>query len=468
MTSLPPEVERVVVYGLGKVTGKALVEALVLEGLAVRVTERDETPEHADAAKYLRQLGATVSFGAPDETWLSWADLLVSSPGIPPSNDLLRKAAGLGLKVWSEVEVGWRMAKGPVFGVTGTNGKTTTTTLLVSMLETGGFPAVAAGNIGLPFVDAARSAPEGWALVCELSSFQLHFIESLRPVAATVLNVADDHYDWHETHENYLLDKKRIVENQTASDLVAINGADPGCLSIGRSSQSQIAAFGLESPDRVRHGAERAVGREIGMIAGVEGGIIKVSTEEHVVELIELTDIRLPGSHNVENVMASALMALWYGVDATAVAHAVRRFEGMPHRTRFVAEIEGVKYVDDSKATNPHATARALRDVTDVILIAGGRAKGLDLSVLAEHAGRLKGLVVMGEAADELVEVFKQVRSFRAKDVEEAVALAQAVAMPGDTVLLSPACSSIDQYANYEERGDRFAAAVKQMVDKVG
>lgn len=453
-------VSKVVVLGMGKVTGRAVVEALIESDVEVHVSELNETDETRSLADQFVDKGVAVSFGEPDLSLLEWADLIVPSPGVPPSNSLLMHATRAGVPIWSEIELGWRFRQGPMLAVTGTNGKTTVATLLGSMLETGGFPAVVAGNIGIPLIEAARSAQPGWPLVCETSSFQLQFIESFHPSIAIVMNVAADHYDWHGDYENYLKAKGRITEFQGHDDLLIVKADDPGCIRIAASSRASLWGFGLDHPSKVRARLEHGTGREALGAAGVIGDKLVVESKVRTIEVISRGDIRLQGAHNTENVLASTLAAFGYGVDIQAVRHVVASFEGLPHRSVEVAIVNGVKYVDDSKATNPHVTLHALEDLQDVVLIAGGQSRGLDLSTLKQAESKLKALITMGETAQEFVSLFGQVRSFEAFDIEDAVDIAYSIAEPGDTVLLSPGCSSLDQYSGYAERGMRFCKAV--------
>jgi UDP-N-acetylmuramoylalanine--D-glutamate ligase len=454
---------RVLVVGLGQVTGSAVVEALTGLGTQVRVVESDSSPAHlATAAEFARH-GVEVLFGTEDPALVEWADVVIPSPGVPPHNPLLTYAAARGRKVWSEIELGFRLARGPLAAITGTNGKTTTTTLLTRILQDAGLPAVAAGNIGVPLVSAARSAPEGTWLICEVSSFQLRFIERFRPEVAIVLNVADDHYDWHPGPADYLSSKARITENQRAEDLLIVAGDDEGCRAIAAGSAAELAVFGHAGLTGIRAGVQDRIGRGVVQAAGIEDGGIVIDRGPEQVRLMNLGDIRMQGLHNLENIQAASLAALRIGVPAESIARTVAGFENLEHRTTEVAELEGVRYVNDSKATNPHATLKALNGLDRVVLIAGGRAKGLDLSVLTQCRPRLVGLVVMGEAAGELKALFSDMASVEAADVEEAVRLAAAMASPGDTVLLSPGCASLDQYSSYAERGRRFAAAVKAL-----
>lgn len=448
-------------------TGAAVADVLLAAGAEVRAHESFPTPAREELAAKLTERGARVGFGEPNETLVEelvgWAEEIVPSPGVPPSNPILAAALARGTKVISEVELGFGLVKGPVLAVTGTNGKTTTTTLLAEILREAGKPAEAVGNIGVPFVTAARDSEPGAFLVAELSSFQLAFIDRFQPAAAIILNVGDDHYDWHSGYDDYLAAKGRITENQKADERLVIRVDDPGCMAIAAGSNAEITGFGLDSPQEVWSRLKVGLGRSPALVAGMNGEELAVFDGNRLTVLTNSGDIRMDGRHNLENVMAAALAALKFGVGPEAIASVASRFGNLPHRTELVATVDGVRYVDDSKATNPHATLRALKGLSNVVLIAGGRAKGLDLSGLSEIAAQVSGLVVMGEAADELQRVFEPVPSARAADVEEAVRLASAMARPGDTVLLSPACSSLDQYTDYAERGNRFQQAVRSL-----
>lgn len=458
------EGRRILIVGLGKVTGAAVAEVALGLGAEVRVHESFPSRHNRLTALTLADAGVSTSFGDPGPEvvgdLLDWADLLIPCPGVPPSNALLAAAAQRGTKVWSEIELGYRLADGPVVAVTGTNGKTTTTTLLTKVLQEWGLPALAAGNIGVPLVRAARDAPAGTIFVCEVSSFQLAFVEGFKPAVSLVLNVADDHYDWHAGAQDYVAAKARVTQAQDGGDLLVVRAEEPVCLAIAAGSSAEIAGFGLDTPVRSRARMDLGLGRAPGAVAGVVAGEVVIESAGREEVVMKVADIPMLGSHNLENVLAVALAAVRLGVPARSFAGSVSGFENLPHRTELVAESKGVRYLDDSKATNPHATLRALTGLERVILIAGGRAKGLDLQVLAEAAGRISGVVVMGEAAEQLAGIFAGIPVARATDVEHAVGLAAGMATRGDTVLLSPACSSLDQYSDYAERGDRFKRAV--------
>lgn len=443
--------ERVLVVGLG-VSGLAAAEALLDEGVAVRVVDEGKSPVLDERAKTLRRKGAEVSLRASriDE---AWPLLVVASPGVPPSSPLLSSALEAKLKVVSEVELAWQMNRDAkrILGVTGTNGKTTTTSLLARMMS-----AAAAGNIGHPLVTAVRSEP-GSVVVAELSSAQLAFIDELRVGSAIFLNLADDHYDWHSDRRDYLAAKARITENQTEDDLFVFRAEDPACREVAGSSDANLAAFGLQPALTVRDLSEEPVA----LVGALEAGSLIAVSDGETHPLVALEDIRLEGRHNLENVLAAALVAFHEGVDVQAIREAVRDFEPLPHRITVVDEKHGITYINDSKATNPHATLTAMEGRERVVLIAGGQDRGLDLSPLATLKPQLLGVVVMGETSNELEGIFAGLPVHRVADVEEAVLAAESMASHGDTVLLSPACPSWDQYSSYVERGERFAEAVR-------
>jgi len=443
------------------VTGRAVADSLLEMGIEVKASDQFDTPTTLASAEYLRAKGVSVTFGEPDPVLVEWADLIVPSPGVPPSNPLLQLAAERKVPVWSEVELGWRRAPGRVVAITGTNGKTTTTTLLTAILGQSCIDALATGNIGFPLVEAARSASQKAWLIAEVSSFQLWFIDQFRPSLAIILNIADDHYDWHEGFEDYSRSKARITENQTDQDVLLVSGTDRSALKIALASKARLGVFGNKAPDALQSHFQEATGKRATWVAGVLNETVTMDLPGGRLELMPVADIRLEGNHNLENVLAACLAAACLGAPPKVTRKAVNEFEALAHRMNFVATRKGVRYVNDSKATNPHSTLAALAGLENVVLIAGGRAKGLSLSLLAGAAPAIKGLVVMGEAADELEAVFTGLPLSRAANMTEAVAQAAQMASEGDLVLLSPGCSSLDQYSSYSERGDRFAEEVR-------
>lgn len=453
------EVRRAVVVGLG-ITGAAVAEALLELNIEVLVVDSDDSETLRNRAAPLSRLGADVRLLEEDPTVLAEADLVVPSKGVPPVNPLVAGALGRGIPVWSEFELAWQMGARRIVAITGTNGKTTTSTLAARILDSGGLKPIAAGNLPTPLVEGARTAPAGSLFVCEASSFGLVFIEEFRPEVGVVLNVADDHYDWHSGYDEYLAAKARITENQSEEDLLAICSADAGAMEIARRSSALLAGFATAALDSVKLTIATDVGREPAIVAGVEDGYLVLHSERGDEPVLPVSDIRLQGRHNIENVLAASIVALRFGMQPGSIGEAVKGFEGLPHRMSFVAEVNGVTYIDDSKSTNPHSTLSAVEGLNHVVLIAGGRAKGLDLAPLGALNDRLSGVVVMGESAPELERIFHGLPLERASDVEDAVQRAAAIAREGETVLLSPACSSVDQYENYAERGERFVKAV--------
>jgi len=431
--------------------------------MQVRLSETEASAQNLETAQVFEKLGVQVQFGHSQGKLVEWADLVVPCPGVPPANPLLAAAKQRGVPIWSELELGWRVARGPVVAITGTNGKTTTTTLLAEILNVGGVPAVAAGNIGLPLAEAALNAEAGTVFVVEVSSFQLAFIDQFRPAIGVVLNVADDHLDWHPNRLHYVRAKGRITQNQTEADALIVNEADEGAMAIAAGTQASLLCFAPGSPEETRVRAERRLGRPVGKVAGSVGGMIVLGSQGLNIDLIEFGDIRLVGLHNLQNVFASALAADRLSLHSAVIAKAIGGFEGLPHRMCLIGDRKGVRFINDSKATNPAATLAALQGMERVVLIAGGRAKGLDLSVLRTVRDVVKRVIVMGEAAPDLEEVFQGRPVDRAADVEDAVRKAVLAAKGGDTVLLSPACSSLDQYSGYTERGDRVAKAVNSL-----
>ena len=393
-------------------------------------------------------MGAEVEIGGHDLDAID-ADLAVVSPGIPPSADVMVALERNGVEIWSEVELAYRLARCDFLAVTGTNGKTTTTSLLAAMLEQGGIPSAAAGNIGLPLIDAVSSIPAGGAIALEVSSFQLATIHRFRPTVAVLLNIAEDHTDWHGSMEAYGGAKARITENQGSSDVFLPNLDDEWAMRIAGSSAARIVPFsGRTQPD--------------GGIGPVEGILRWKDTD-----IIATEDVPLPGASGLEDAAAAAGAALAYGIDRKAVARAIRGFRPLGHRLEVVTEVGGVTYIDDSKATNPHATLAAVRGLKDVVLIAGGRSKGIDLAPLAGTVPPVRAVVALGEAADEVERVFEGlVPVERASSMREATRLARERSVSGGSVLLSPGCASLDMYESYAARGEDFVRSVRELIDE--
>ena len=445
----------VVVAGAG-VSGAAA--ARVLRDRGARVTVVDASEQRAEP---LRAEGfAVVSTDVPP----SGTALVVTSPGWRPDAPLLVAAAASGIEVVGEVELAWRLrgdTGAPWLAVTGTNGKTTTVRMLAQVLTAAGLRTVAAGNVGLPLLDAVLADHD--VLAVELSSFQLHWSSTLRPHTAVVLNVAPDHVDWHGSVDAYAADKGRIHAPGTVA---VYNREDAASVRLAAVADVR-AGFTLGSPGAGELGVveDLLVDRAFphlpsGDVAG-EGTV-----------LATLDDVTVPGAHNVANALAAAALARSYGVPATAVRDGLRAFAPEPHRNALVATVGGVAYVDDSKATNPHAAAASLAAYPSVVWIAGGLLKGADVDDLVRTAApRLRAVVLLGTDRQAYVDALGRhapdlpvaaVERLDTGAMSDAVARASALARPGDTVLLAPAAASMDCFRDYRERGELFAAAVQQ------
>jgi UDP-N-acetylmuramoylalanine--D-glutamate ligase len=332
--------------------------------------------------------------------------------------------------------------------VTGTNGKTTTTSLLATMLQEGGFKSCPAGNIGWPLIEAIDSVPDDGAIVVEVSSFQLESTKSFRPTVAVLLNISDDHLDWHGSFDNYARAKARIVMNQGPEDLFVYNVDDAIATRIAGSAPSTTVPFSGRHP--------------------VDGGV-GVDRNRLVYrgrDLMAVARMPLRGIPGRENTAAAASAALGYGVDAEAVVRAIEAFQPLRHRLEIVGDLGGVTFIDDSKATNPHATLAAVQGLTDVVLIAGGRSKGIDLRPLASTVPPVRAVIVMGEAGAEIEAIFSgRIPVARAASMAEAVPMAHSQSVSGGSVLLSPGCASLDMFESYAARGDAFARAVAKLME---
>jgi UDP-N-acetylmuramoylalanine--D-glutamate ligase len=367
---------------------------------------------------------------------------VVPSPGVPARHPVFAAAAAAGVEVVGDVELAAGWARVPIVAVTGTNGKTTVTTWVAAMLSASGRRARACGNIGHPAA-AAVGEPGVDVLVMEVSSFQLALTRTFRPRVAVWLNFAADHVDAHGSLEAYAAAKARVWANQAGDDVAVVNADDPVVADAARRAPARVVTFGTTGAD-----ATVADGRLVG-----PGGV----------ELVAVADLPRALPHDVANALAAAAAALEAGAAVEAVRSVLRDPPRLPHRVELVGEAGGVRWYDDSKATNPHATLAAVAGFGSVVLLAGGRNKGLDLSALAAAAGRLRAVVAIGESAGEVEAAFRDsgVPVRRAASMDDAVAAAAALARPGDAVLLSPACASFDRYRDYAERGDDFARAVR-------
>lgn len=443
---------RALVVGCG-LSGEAVALRLLARGIPVTVTDRRPLAEIAAAADRIRARGGEVEAGGHRPETFERHDFIVVSPGVRPDLSPLVEARRRGARILAEVEIAFSEAEGTVIGITGTNGKSTATKLLGSILAAAGRRVTVCGNIGLPFTAAlAEDGPEVVHCV-ELSSFQLEGIDRFRPHVAVLLNVRPDHQDRYADPEDYAAAKARLFENQTPADHAILNAGDP-------------AGLALRGGLRARVHLVDGRGMPAGDGAGVRDGILHLRREGALEPVLSRTEIPLPGDHNLENVLACVLAARLAGASLEPIRRAVRDFRGLPHRLERVAEIDGVAWWNDSKATNVDAVRRALETFPEnVLLILGGRDKGGDFRPLRDPIrARVRRLILTGEAAPALRSGLGDlVPTAATPGLPEAVADARRAARAGDAVLLSPGCASYDAYANFQERGEHFRRLVEEM-----
>ncbi len=443
---------RFLLHGMG-VTNRAAARALVARGREVVLSDDGDPPGLDDLA---RELGAEV-FRSPEPSVLDalvdGVDAVVPAPGLPEDHPLFAAAAAVGRPVLSEFDLACAWDDRPVLAITGTNGKTTVATLVEDMLVRSGRRTAAVGNLEVPLV-AAIDDPGPEVFVVEASSFRLAHSRRFAPRVATWLNFAEDHLDVHRTLADYRRAKARIFADQVAGDTAVLNAEDPVVAAeadaLDLAGRPAVVRFGLSPTVDDHHcdyhqDGDRLVG-------------------PHGLELVAVTDLWRDLPHDRSNALAAAATALAGGATADGVRAALRAFRGLPHRVELVGERDGVRWFDDSKATAPHATLAALSGFDSVVLVAGGRNKGMDLAALAGAGDRVRAVVGIGEAGPEVVGAFPGLPSRTAGSMAAAVAAAAELARPGDVVLLSPGCASFDWYGSYAERGDDFSAKVRELV----
>jgi UDP-N-acetylmuramoylalanine--D-glutamate ligase len=445
--------KRVLVVGLGK-SGVAAAKLLRARGARVTVSDAKSPEELGKDIPQLLELGIVVETGAHGDRTFRDQDLIVVSPGVPVDAPQLQQARALGLPVIGEVELAYRYLKGKIVAITGSNGKTTTTTLVGEILAKNGFKTQVGGNIGTPVTALVDSSTDDTWNVLEISSFQLETVETFRPAIAAVLNVTPDHLDRHGNFDTYAAMKARIFEFQTPADAAVLNASDDACRAMAGKVRARLAWF-----DRAKGTAEGAyvVGTDI---VWQSGGSRKT--------VMPVGEIPLKGAHNVENVLAGVAIAMLAGCDVAKVREAVRTFKAVEHRLEFVGEIQGVQYFNDSKATNVDATIKALESFPkNIHLILGGKDKGSDYTMLRPLIDeRVKRVYTIGAAAEKIENHLQGAPLVSAKTIQRAVELASDSAAPGDIVLLAPACASFDQFQSYEHRGRVFKELVTALAGK--
>jgi UDP-N-acetylmuramoylalanine--D-glutamate ligase len=445
--------KRVLVVGLGK-SGVASALFLKAHGAQVTVSDTKSGDELRNEIPILLDHGITVETGGHGDRTFRGQDLIVVSPGVPVDAPPLVQARALGESVIGEIELAARFLPCPIVAITGSNGKTTTTTLAGEIMTAGGFPSFVGGNIGTPAISLAERAKPETVIVLEVSSFQLETIQTFRPKVAVVLNVTPDHLDRHRTFEAYADAKARIFENQRAGDFAVLNADDPTCVAMAKRTQAQVFWFSRQ--------------KEVEQGTWVRDGNIVFRDGTGQREIMQVSEIPLKGAHNLENVLAAACAGRLMGCAPEKIRQAVRDFKAVEHRLEFVATIRGVDYYNDSKATNVDATIKALESFpASIHLILGGKDKGSDYSLLNDLLRqRVKRIYTIGAAAAKIESqiVFPKGEIVHAETLENAIRKCNAVAQPGDVVLLAPACASFDQFKNYEQRGRVFKEIVKSLL----
>ncbi len=432
-------------------SGKAAARLLLSHGATVRAIDRRRREEIGGDATELEGRGVEIRYGTMDAAALEGCDLVITSPGVPADLPLFQEATRRGIQIAPEIELGFAVARAPILAVTGTNGKSTTVELLGAIGRNSGRKTEVLGNIGTALSERAGTVPEEGLLIVEVSSFQLELCTLFRPRVGVILNVTPDHLDRHGTIERYAEIKARMFAAQTAEDFRVQPLGDPRLTRLLQPMRSRPLWFGFTDPT--------------GDGVWESGGVIRFRIGDREGTILRRDEALLQGPHNTENLCAAAAAAMAVGVPERAIAKTLREFRGLPHRLALVAEIAGVRYVNDSKATNVDALRRALESFeAPITLIAGGRDKDGDFASIAPLVReRVKHVVYVGEATSKLEAAWPQVPSVRAKTLEDAVGLARAQTEPGGVVLLSPGCASFDMFRNFEERGARFEAAVLEL-----
>ncbi len=442
--------KKIVVLGIGK-TGIATAKFLGKQGAQVAVT--DEKPFDAWGTEFESiACEKWIEKGIYNPEILDGASMVIPSPGVPPKNIILQAAVEKKIAVISEIELAHHFFKTPVIAVTGTNGKTTTTTLLGEILKGAGKKIFVGGNIGNPLIEYAQGSAKDEYVVAEISSFQLQWVDKFHPFISILLNITSDHTDYHSSFAEYVKVKRRIFENQTENDFAIMNADDGSQKELAKHIRAKIISFSSK--------------RELKEGIYLEKQRIIFRTAEFGQESYPVSMIKIPGLHNVENVMAAIVAARLCGADRRSVKSCVSEFHGLPHRIEFAGEKNSIKFYDDSKGTNVGAVVRALETFSQpVVLLLGGRDKEGDFETLQSIIPeKTKRVILFGEAKDRIASLIgNSVEKIKTQKLIDAVEAAYKSAEPGDIVLLSPGCASFDEFRDYKERGNIFKQAVRNL-----
>lgn len=446
--------KNVLIVGMGN-SGKAAAQAMVK--LGARVSVQDSKAEDSidpQLLTFLRDKSVTCYLGRQPED-MSAFDMLILSPGVSPELDFIKEAQAAGAEITGELEIAYRIGGGNYVAITGTNGKTTTTTLVGEIYKAAGKKTYVVGNIGVAVISKALSAEDDSWLITETSSFQLETIKEFRPEVSAILNLTPDHMDRHKTMENYGKAKAAVFRNQTPDQYCVINYDDKECFKLAEDCKAKLVPF------------SRKTTLDFGVY--VDGDTIIVKDEEgKITEICRPVELQIPGSHNLENALAACAIAYFGGIDAAVIAKVLREFKGVEHRIELCNEIDDIRFVNDSKGTNPDAAIKAIEAMKkDIILIAGGYDKNSSFDEFVKaFDGRVKALLLMGKTATKIKDAAEKVgftNSIILKDMEACVREAYRIAQPGDVVLLSPACASWDMYTSFEQRGKHFKSCVQAL-----
>lgn len=446
--------KNVLVIGMGR-SGIAAASKLKHLKANVLVIDSENNDDLKQKAQELKADGINTKLGRQSANDLSGKDLVIVSPGVSNEMPLLVEARQRGIPIWSEIELAYRLSTCPIVGITGTNGKTTTTILVGEIFKNAGLPAIMAGNIGFPLIQAVEKAkPISW-LVAEISSFQLENTIKFKPHIGVLLNITEDHLDRHKTFAEYVESKSRLFLNQTTDDYAIINADDDVAASLISGIRAQKVLFSKVPLEKNRS------------IYVNQGNIVATWSKKR--EICQVKELKVKGTHNLENCLAASGVALAAGISDEVIRQTLVEFKGIEHRLEYVRTIDGVDYYNDSKATNPDAVIKALSAFSGpIILLAGGRNKGNSFTGLGQAIRqRAKAVILFGESANEIKSALRNVQNQviceRALSVEEAVIKGQRLAKAGDIVLLSPACASFDMFSGYEERGRVFKEAAESL-----
>ena len=446
--------ENILIVGLGK-SGIAAAQAMLHLNAKVSIQD-SKSREEIDAGllSLFEEQGVEFYLGrAPED--MTQFDMLILSPGVSPELPFIQQAKDAGVEITGELEIAYRVGKGSYVAITGTNGKTTTTTLVGEIFKRAGRGTYVVGNIGNAVIAASEKATESDWLVTEASSFQLETTRYFKPVVSAILNITPDHMNRHHTMGAYIAAKSKIFANQTENDWFVTNMDDPICRKLMEQSRAKVVPF--SSSQQLEYGAFVKDGR---LVLKKEDGTL--------VDFVGADEMKIIGEHNIQNALAAAEVSYCAGIDAETIGDAIRAFGGVEHRLEYCGKIHGVDYYNDSKGTNTDASEIAIKAVgKDIILIAGGDAKGQNFDEFVLHfKGRVKHVLLLGRDAHFIQEAAEKTgfHSFtKCKDMDECVQTAFKMAEPGDTVLLSPACAGWDMYDNYEQRGDHFKDCVRRL-----